>query len=135
MFFKAFSSIGGSHLPLSLTFIVEYQASQVLACGDINDLKRTIDMQTLPDSLFWEVEFFGTIPREMREEVRVYFQAHERTLYETARQVIDEPDNEELYNEILRALHTEDEMRANILHLIQTLAVLQKQLEKKLQIL
>ena len=114
MFFKAFSAIEGSHLPLQLTFDIEHQASQVLACSHIDALEHALEEQDLINSLFSEVEFLGTIPHDMQEEVRAYFQNHERILYETAQQLIDQPEDEELRNEVRQPLQSEDELRGTL---------------------
>ena len=111
MFFKAFTSIEGSSLPSSLTFAIEHQTSQVLANGDLSALRKAVEEQNLPGSLFEEVEFFGTIPRDKRDEVKEYFQSHAKTLYETAQQLLHEPDNEALRNQIQQPLLPEDELR------------------------
>lgn len=111
MFFKAFASVEGSTLPNSLIFTIEHQASQVLAHGDLSALRKAVEEQNLPGSLFEEVEFFGTIPRGKRDEVREYFQSHAKTLYETAQQLLSEPDNEALRHEVQQPLLPEDELR------------------------
>jgi hypothetical protein len=111
MFFKAFASVEGSTLPNSLTFTIENQASQVLANCDRSFLRQVVDDQHLPESLCAEVEFFGSIPRNLQNEVRAYFHAHAKTLYDTARQLLDEPDNVALRDEVERPLLPEEEVR------------------------
>lgn len=117
MFFKAFRAIEGTNLPLPLTFNIEHQASQVLADGNLDALQRALDEENLPDSLFSEVEFFGSIPRDLYREVKEYFQEHEQTLKDTAQRLINEPDNETLRDEIRLPLRSEDELR-NLIGLV-----------------
>ena len=114
MFFKAFTATEESPLPLRLTFIVEHQTSQVLAYGELGSLRKMVDEEKLPESLFEEVRFFGSFAKEMDEQVKAYFEANKQTLYESARQRINEPDNEELREKIRQPLFSEDELRQKI---------------------
>lgn len=110
MFFKAFNSNGRSPLPVLLTYTVEYQASRVLAEGDTTFLRKTVEDHTLPETLFWEVEFFGDIPRHMREKVRRYFYAKEKTLYSVARRLLKEPDNTTFRDELMQPVIPQNEI-------------------------
>jgi hypothetical protein len=111
MFFKAFTAIEDSPLPAPLTFTVEHQASQILADGDLAALRHAVDAQTLPESLCTEVEFFGAIPRDLVDQVKHYFQSQAHTLYATARQLLDEPDNHTLRDAVRTPLQSEEELR------------------------
>jgi hypothetical protein len=104
MFFQAFTSNGDSPLPAPLTYTVEYQASQALVGGDLSFIQQKMKEDRLPEALFWEVEFFGSIPRKRRERVLHYFNSHANSLYDVAQRLINEPENMKLRDDILEPI-------------------------------
>jgi hypothetical protein len=114
MFFLAFTSTDASPLPSHLTFTIEQQASQILTCGDLSALRQIVNEKNLLESLFTEVEFLGSIPRGMQDEVKAYFQSHEDSLYEVVQRLLNEPENEELRKTIREPLKTDDELQSMI---------------------
>ena len=101
MFFRAFSATNYSPLRAELTFQIEYEASIVIAHGDREYLERRSRAQTLAESIYQEVEFLGSVPRELSNVVRMYFYSNERSLSAVAAEVLRDPDNEDLLKSIL----------------------------------
>lgn len=109
MFFQAFTSNGPTPLPPRLTFAVEHQASQVLVAAETAFIETAVKRDSLPHDLFWEVEFFGSIPRQEREQVLAYFQAHKQSLHATALRILNEPHNPAIRDEIVKPIRFPDD--------------------------
>ena len=105
MFFRAFSATSYSPLRAELTFQIEYEASIVIAHGNREYLERMLHAQTLAESIYQEVEFFGSVPRELSNIVRMYFYSNERSLSAVVAEVLSDPDNEDLLKSILEPIN------------------------------
>ena len=102
MFFPSFTSNELLPLPPRLVFTIEHQASQVIVDAEPSFIKRAMEKHTLPEDLFWEVEFFGSIPYEERERILGYFRSNNESLYSAASQLLDDPDDPKVRHAILQ---------------------------------
>jgi hypothetical protein len=103
MYFPVFGENQRSPLSEDLTYIVEALVSEMLANADVGALKRMLHEPRIVEMLLNELEFLGQISKADLPQVRDYLIKEESNLFESIKYLAQNPDNEEIRQELCTA--------------------------------
>ena len=103
MYFPVFGENQRSPLSEDLTYTVEALVSEMLTNADVWTLKRMLRKPRIVETLLNELEFLGQIPRADLPQVRDYLAKEESNLLDSIKYLAQNPDNEEIRQELCTA--------------------------------
>jgi hypothetical protein len=104
MYFRTFQEAPTLNLSSEAILTVEYLTTQILVNADPEYLREVIEQGKVVDAIYRELSFLGHIRKAILPHVQEYLTSHAYSLTNIATQLMKEPQNKTLRDELLTPL-------------------------------